>query len=104
MPRWLHRVVARIHRLAATGHVGITTKAHAEIAMLGAPFDPDECVLVLMSLRPDEFDQRVWSEHGFEWLYVFRPCVHGVPLYVKLALRHRCFVVSFHAEEGDHAE
>jgi hypothetical protein len=104
MPRWLNRVVGRIRWMAAAGRVRLTMKAESEIATLGAPFDPDECLLVLSHLKPHEFVQRVWSAQRLEWLYVFRPCVHGVTLYVKIALRNRCHVVSFHAEESDHVE
>ena len=104
MPRWLNRVVGRIRRMATTGQVRFTTKAREEIALLGPPFDRDECLQVLMSLHPDQFIRRVWSEQTLEWLYVFRSHVHEVSLYVKLALRQGCFVISFHVEEGDHAD
>jgi hypothetical protein len=90
--------------MATTGQVRFTTKAKDEIGCLGAPFDRDACLQVLLSLRPDDFRQRVWSDQSCESLYVFRAWAHGVNLYVTLVLRHECFVISFHAEEGDHAD
>ncbi len=35
------------------------------------------------------------------WLYVFKPRVADTTLYVKLVLRARCVVISFHGEESN---
>lgn len=104
MPRWLNRLVRRVRAMAAAGAVRFTTKAKDEIATLGAPFDRDTCLMVLMGLKPDDLRQRLWSAPSAEWLFVFRVWVHGVPIYVKLAVRQYCYVISFHPDEGDHAE
>jgi len=36
-----------------------------------------------------------------EWLYVFKPRVAGIALYVKLIVRIECVVISFHEDEED---
>ena len=41
------------------------------------------------------------SEHTPEWLYVFKPRVASVVLYVKLIVRTDCVVISFHEDEED---
>jgi len=34
-----------------------------------------------------------------ELMYVFEPEFAGVPLYIKIVLRQRCVVISFHERE-----
>ncbi len=77
MPRWLPRVLARIHRLAAEGKVQLTEKAFEELRALPLGISIDE------------------------WLYVFKPRIAEIVLYVKLVLRADCVVISFHEEGGD---
>lgn len=104
MPRWLNRIVRRVRRLARTDAARFTLKAKDEIAALGPPFDPDACLEILTGLEPRDFSERLWSERSCEWLFVFQVWAHGVPLYIKLALRGQCLVISFHAEDTDHAD
>ena len=103
MPRWPTKVITRIRRLTAAGKIRFTSKAVHEITVLGIPLTEQDCRIVVMSLSFEEFDTRVRSSVSTEWLYVFRPCVLGMPLYVKVALRDECVVVSFHEEENDDA-
>jgi hypothetical protein len=58
---------------------------------------------VLGALAADDFWQRFESEHTGEWMYVFKPTVAGVVVYLKVILRAECLVVSFH-EDTDEGE
>ncbi len=54
---------------------------------------------MLASLDESDFEVRIASALTDEWLYVFKPVVGGTALYVKVALRNGCLVVSFHEDE-----
>jgi hypothetical protein len=99
MPRWLPRLLGRIRELAADRRVSFTLKALRELAELGSGFDPDDACDVLASLEEADFHVRIESERTGEWLYVFKPTVAEMLLYLKVAVRATCIVVSFH-EEG----
>jgi hypothetical protein len=100
MPRWLPKLLGRVRELAAQRRVSFTLKAMRELAELGSGFDPDDACDVLASLEEADFHARVESERTGEWLYVFKPTVAEMLLYVKVAVRANCIVVSFHEEEG----
>lgn len=100
MPRWLSRVLERVHALAAQGNVRFTLKALQELAVLD--LDADDAVEVLQSLTPKDSAGRLVSALTGEWMYVFKPALGGTMLYLKLVLRVDCVVVSFHKEgSGD---
>lgn len=101
MPRWLPRLLRRIHELAGRGQVRFTLKAIRELAALGAGLDAQDCCDVLIGLTPDEFTQRLKSGSTGDWMYVFKPSVASTTVYVKLILRAECLVVSFHEDEGE---
>lgn len=101
MPRWLPRLLRRIHELAGRGRVRLTLKAARELAALGAGLDVQDACDVLVALAEDDFAQRLASEHTGEWMYVFKPSVAGTLVYLKLVLRAECVVVSFHEDEGE---
>ncbi len=101
MPRWLPRLLRRIHELAGRGRVRFTLKAARELAALGAGLDPQDACDVLASLTADDFAKRLESEHNGEWMYVFKPSVASTVVYLKLLLRAECLVVSFHEDEGE---
>lgn len=77
----------------------ITAKAFDELRELGCT--EDDVVDALMRLRTQDFHQRLRSIHTDEWLYVFKPCVAGFVLYVKLILRSHCVLISFHEDSDD---
>jgi hypothetical protein len=104
MPRWLPSVLARIHELAASGHIRLTLKAAREVSALGLGLDPEDVRDILAGLRPSESVGRLASRVTGEWMYVFRPCVGGETVYVKLILRSDCVVVSFHEERDHHGK
>lgn len=101
MPRWLPRLLRRIHELAGRCRVRLTLKAARELAALGAGLDVQDACGVLMALTEDDFAERFESEHTGEWMYVFKPAVAGTLVYLKLVVRAECVVVSFHEDEGD---
>ena len=104
MPRWLSRVLARIHRLAAEGKVRFTEKALRELEALDLGLNEHDGAEVVIGLTARECAGRVFSPETAEWLYVFRPPLAGSALYVKLVLRASCVVISFHRELEDENE
>ena len=99
-PRWATRVLAEIHRLVARRFVRFTLKATEELAQLELGLDEEDVLRILTGLTADDVAARIEYERSPEWLYVFRPEVAGVILYVKLIVRSECMVVSFHEDEG----
>jgi hypothetical protein len=97
-------VLAEIHRLVARRLVRFTFKAGEELAQLELELDEEDALQVLAELSPDDLAGRIESKRAPEWLYIFRPDVAGVILYVKLIVRSECVVVSFHEDEGDDDE
>lgn len=103
MPRWLPKVLKRIHELAAAGAVRLTYKAEREALLLD--LSPEDVRDVIAGLGARDSDGRVASEATGEWMYVFKPDVGGDTVYVKLVVREDCVVVSFHEDErGGHEE
>jgi hypothetical protein len=100
LPTWLPGVLRRIRDHAAAGRVSFTLKAVRELAVLS--LDADDAVDVLRSLSGTDVHGRVRSEDSGEWLYVFKPTVGDLFIYLKVALRNECIVVSFHEDEADH--
>lgn len=102
MPTWLPRVTRRIRELAAAGRVSFTLKALRELPALS--LDADDTVDVLRSLSSADGHVRLRSEDSGEWLYVFKPTVGERVIYLKVALRDDCIVVSFHEDEAGNDE
>ncbi len=94
MPRWLTRICHRIRALAVTGRVHFTDKALEELRALDLGLDRRDAVAILADLHAGDVERRLRSHHDGELLYVLRPIVAGTPLYVKIALRSHCVVVS----------
>jgi hypothetical protein len=91
--------LARIHELAAQRKVRFTLKALRELAGLGMGLDEEDARDVLANLAKGEFAGRLRSKSTGEWMYVFKPDVRGVRVYLKVILRTDCVVISFHEEE-----
>jgi len=100
-PRWAARVLAEIRRLVALGRVRFTLKATQELAALELGLDEQDALQILSELRVADLRGRVESERTPEWLYVCKPEVGGINLYVKLIVRSECVVISFHEDQGD---
>ena len=73
-------------------------KAVRELAAMG--LDATDGCESLEGLKAADFVKRLVSEATGEWMYVFKPDVGGILVYVKLILRRGCVVVSFHEDEG----
>jgi hypothetical protein len=101
MPRWLRSVLIRIHDLAAQRRVRFTLKARIELAEISLGLDAEDARDVLGSLSARDFIGRLISDRTGEWLYVFKPRVFGMTVYVKLVLRNQCVIVSFHEDLPD---
>lgn len=98
MPPGLADVLRRVRALAADQKVRFTLKAVHELAALG--LDATDACDSLEGLKAADFVERLVSEATGEWMYVFKPNVGGILVYVKLILRRGCVVVSFHEDEG----
>jgi len=79
-------------------------KAQQELALLGWGFDTEDACQTIASLTTRDFAGRLVSTITAEWMYVFKPSVSGLVLYIKLVLRSDCLVVSFHEDAGDEHE
>jgi hypothetical protein len=100
-PRWAVLVLAEIRRLVALGRVRFTLKATQELAALELGLDEQDALQILSEMRVADLRGRVESECTPEWLYVCKPEVGRINLYVKLIVRSECVVISFHEDEGD---
>ena len=74
-------------------------KALQELAALDVGLDEEDACDVLANLGPSDLAERLASKKTGEWMYVFKPSVGGVAVYVKVVLRAGCVVISFHEEE-----
>ena len=63
-----------------------------------------ELVDELASLAASEFAERLRSKRTGEWMYIFKPEVGGVPVYLKVILRTDCVVISCHVEKEQSRE
>lgn len=90
--------------MAARRKVRFTLKAFQELGRLGMGLDEDEACDVLATLTRRDLVGRLVSEKTGEWMYVFKPSVAGVVVYVKVIVRADCVVISFHEEEDQSDE
>jgi riboflavin synthase len=103
MPRWLTKTLPRIKDLAAARKVAFTLKAFGELIELGLD-EEDACNVLARLTAADSVGRRRSATTG-EWMYVFKPQIAGMVLYVKLLLRTNCVLISFHEDEAeDHEE
>ena len=104
MTRWRPRILARIVTLASARRVQITNKTRREIEALDLELGSDDVCDLLAALSANDFSRRIASEMTGEWLYVFKPQLLGMTLYLKLIVREDCIVVSFHEDETDESD
>jgi hypothetical protein len=97
--QWTSPVLRQIRTLAAQRNVRFTLKAFQELARLGMGLDEQDACDVLAKLTPSDLVRRLVSEKTGEWMYVFKPSIGEMVLYVKVILRSDCVVISFHEEE-----
>ena len=99
-PRWLVRVIEEVRRCGRTRAVDFTANADEELLALDLGLAEQDACDVLSRLSARDFAQRVISSVTGEPMYVFQPHVAGVSLYIKIVLRQRCVVISFHEREA----
>jgi hypothetical protein len=84
--------------------VRFTLKAFQELGRLGMGLDEDDACDVLANLTRRDLVSRLVSEKTGEWLYLFKPSIAGVVVYVKVVVRADCVVISFHEEEDSNED
>ncbi|MEJ7731160.1 MAG: hypothetical protein WKG00_18330 [Polyangiaceae bacterium] len=77
-----------------------TGKSILELSGLG--LYQEDAVDALCALSGADSQGRLRSAATGQWMYVFKPTVGDILLYVKVVLRDDCIVVSFHADEEGH--
>jgi Motility quorum-sensing regulator, toxin of MqsA len=97
--RSLTTVLTRIRELAIQRRVRFTLKAFRELVALDVGLDEEDACHLLANLAGSDFVERLASKRTGEWMYVFKPSVGEVIVYLKLILRSECVVISFHGEE-----
>ena len=97
--RWATSVLRQIRSFAAQRKVRFTLKAFQELGRLGMGLDEADAFNVLANLTRSDLVGRLVSEKTGEWMYVLKPSVAGVVVYVKVVVRADCVVISFHEEE-----
>lgn len=102
--RWLTSALARIRALAAQRKVRFTLKAFRELAAIALGLDEEDARHILANLSAGDFSERLVSAETGEWLYVFKPTVAGIVLYVKVVVRADCIVISFHEDKDQNDE
>ena len=102
MPRWLPQVLRRIRELAASGRVSFTDKASWEAQQLG--LSRNDVVQILGSLTGGDGPTRMQSDARHERLYCFRPTLAELRLYLKVAIRTSCVVISCHEDQAEAPE
>jgi hypothetical protein len=102
VPPWLPQVLRRIRELAASGRVGFTDKASWEAQRLG--LSRDDVVQILGTLTAGDGPTRLRSDARHERLYCFRPTLAGLRLYLKVAIRTSCVVISCHEDQAEAPE
>lgn len=92
-------LLRRVCRFVAEGKVRFTYKVLEEMSLLEVGMDQEDVCHVLQCLEHKDFCRRIRSRKTGEWLYVFKPDVSGLAMYLKLAVRLNCVVVvSFHED------
>jgi hypothetical protein len=78
--------------------VRLSGKALEELGALEIGLEPDDVCGVLSELGKADFVKRMRSARSGDWLYVFKPEVAGTVVYLKIAIRSQCVVISFHGD------
>ena len=75
----------------------MTGKALAEAEALGCV--REDVVSVLAELQVADYHDQIRSHHSGEPMYIFKPWLVEVVVYLKVVLRGDCVVVSFHEDQ-----
>ena len=88
-----------IKDLAERGRVLATRKAVQELEDLDVSLHPSDIRELLLDLKSSDAVKRLKSDVDGTWLYVFGVEVEGLKVYLKLAVRNDCVVISIHEYE-----
>ena len=99
MPRWAASALAAIRDRVARGQVRFTLKSLTELARLGGGLDEADICEILAELAPGDVHARLRSTSTHEWMYVFKPHVGAMILYIKIIVRASCIVISCHDDQ-----
>ncbi len=69
--------------------------------LLELAMDREDLCDLLADLEGDDFVRRFSSVATGEWMYVFKPQVAHLVIYLKLILRDDCVVISCHEDSDD---
>ena len=100
-PNWLPAIIDRLRTLTVAGDVRFTQKALRELALLELGFDETDVCEILAGLQESDFRSRVVSTITQEYLYIFALHVADIEIYLKVAVRAHCVVISFHEDVKD---
>lgn len=97
-PRWLPKIIDLIKDLSSRGKVNFTLKSLRELESLEMGLDETDVCEILAGLKTVDFKTRITSTITQEFLYVFTLRIADTDIYVKIALRANCIVISFHED------
>lgn len=103
MSRSISRLLSRVRQLAEQGCVNLTRKAYRELATFDEPLTETDALDIVKTLTEQDFVQRIKSRATGEQMYVFKPRLGNLLIYVKLIIRDICVIISFHEDTEDHA-
>jgi len=89
-------------RLGGSGPVHI--QGHSRACAAGSRTDEDDACDVAAGLAQADFFECIVSERTGESMYVFKPDVAEMTLYLKVVLRNGCVVISFHEDQVSHEQ
>lgn len=102
MSSWKTKAIENLRRHVKNGTVRWTTKATREFTGLGltepAAFE------IVESFTVEDLVGCITSETSGEELHVFKTLFDELMLYVKIAFRAECVVISFHEDNGGFAD
>ena len=87
--------------LAAAGRLRFTATARAEANELG--LSHEDVALLLCHVTPHDRPTRLRSLSSHDRLYSFSPALPGLRLYLKIAIRADCVVISCHEDRPEAA-
>jgi hypothetical protein len=101
MVNWRKKALGKVHLHVREQRVLFTLKALRELEALELGLDQDDVCRILEDLDETDLSQRIAFELTHEWLYIFKTSVAEIELYLKVAIRHSCVLISFHEDESN---
>lgn len=99
MASWKAKALTTLRKHLEQNTIQFTEKARSELAALDL-YELD-AVEMMAEFTSSELVDRIQSTSSGEPLYVFKPRLGNSRLYVKMAFRSYCDVISFHPDSGE---